>query len=281
VQAVAVLLAVASASLYALSTALQAIEARVTPRGTALRASLIARLVRRPLWLIGGLAGVLAWPIQAVALGVGSVGLVQPTLGAGLIVLLLLGVTVLHERVGLRELAGVAAIVAAVAALAFAAPAATGAFTTPASWGIGLALVVVAPAPYLLRAAGRAGGRVTTFATGLAWAWTGLGTALLDDAIGGRHWAVAVGWALGVGVTSWGALLTEMTALQTWPATRAIPIAFGCEMLLPSALAPLLTDEAPRGPALFAIALVIAGGGALLLGGSRAVARAAQSHTAP
>ena len=37
-----------------------------------------------------------------------------------------------------------------------------------------------------------------------------------------------------------------MTALQTWPATRAIPVAFGLEMLLPAALPPRAD---PRGPA--------------------------------
>jgi len=275
-QAVAVLLAVVASSLYALSTALQALEARAAPRESALRASLLTRLARRPLWVLGACAGVLAWPLQAMALAAGSVALVEPALGAGLVVLLVLGSTLLHEHVGRREVAGVLAVVAAVAALTVAAPGETGAFTTTGSWAIGLALVVVAPAPYALRLVRGAGGLSTTLAAGLGWAWTGLGTALLDDAIGGRHWLAAIGWGIGVGVATWGALLAEMTALQTWTATRAIPIAFGIEMLVPAALAPLLTHASPPRPVLFATALAVAGAGALLLGGSRVVGRAAQ-----
>src|ERR1700759_800848 len=121
----AVVLAFAAASLYALSTSLQALEARRTPTSTALRAGLIARLVRRPLWLGGAAAGVAAWPMQAVALALGSVALVQPAQGFGLIVLLALGVVVLHERIGPRELGGVCAIALAVAVLGWAAPAET------------------------------------------------------------------------------------------------------------------------------------------------------------
>src|SRR5581483_478863 len=98
-SAIAIILAFATAALYALSTSLQALEARRTPQSTALRASLVARLARRPLWLAGTAAGILAWPMQAAALALGSVALVQPALGFGLVVLLVLGVVVLHEHV--------------------------------------------------------------------------------------------------------------------------------------------------------------------------------------
>jgi drug/metabolite transporter (DMT)-like permease len=279
--ALAVLLAAITASLYSLSTSLQALEARRTPSSTALRASLIARLARRPLWLAGTVAGVLAWPVQAAALAIGSVALVQPALGFGLVVLLLLGVTVLHERVGARELAGVLAIAAAVAVLGWAAPGETGSFTTGGTWAVGLALLVVAPAPYLLRALGRAGGLPTSVAAGLGWAWVGLGTSLLDVAVADRHWLVAAGWGIGVGLASWGALLDEMTSLQTWPATRAVPVAFGLEMIVPALLAPALTHASPPHPIAFGVGLAVAVGGAVLLGTSRAVARAAVPLTAP
>ena len=273
--ALAVLLAAVSASLYALSTSLQALEARRTPSETALRSSLLLKLVRRPLWLAGAAAGVLAWPVQAVALSLGSVALVQPAMGFGLIVLLVLGVTVLHEHVGARELGGALAIAGAVAALGFAAPKETGAFTTTGSWAMALSLLVVAPAPYLLRWAGRADGLTTSIAAGIGWAWVGLGTSLLDDALGARNWVALAAWGIGVGLASWSTLIDEMTALQTWPATRSVPVAFGLEMLLPAALAPLLTHESPQQTALFVGALAVAGLGVVLLGGSKAVARAA------
>src|SRR5258707_15548644 len=100
----AALPAAVPSSLYALATSLQALAARRAPKSEALSASLLARLVRRPLWLLGTAAGLLAWPLQAVALAFGSVTLVQPALGFGLVVLLILGVTVLHETEAKRRL---------------------------------------------------------------------------------------------------------------------------------------------------------------------------------
>src|SRR4051795_5679248 len=136
----AVFLAAATAALYALATSLQALEARRVPTTASLRASLIAKLLRRPLWLAGTAAGVLAWPLQALALSVGSVALVQPAMGFGLVVLLVLGVTVLHERVGMREVVGVLAIGTAVAVEGWAAPAETGDFTTAGTWLVAVAI---------------------------------------------------------------------------------------------------------------------------------------------
>ena len=64
-----------------------------------------------------------------------------------------------------------------------------------------------------------------------------------------------------------------MTSLLVWPATRAIPIAFGLEMVVPAALTPLLTHHGPRHAIPFAVALVVAAAGAAILGSSRSVAR--------
>src|SRR5207302_5188877 len=126
---VAILLGGLTSSLYALSTSVQALEARRSPVETALRASLLEGLVRRPLWIAGTAAGLIAWPLQAVALSLASVAIVQPALGLGLIVLLVLGVRLLHERVGLREIAGAVMITAAIAVIGWAAPAHTPGFT--------------------------------------------------------------------------------------------------------------------------------------------------------
>jgi len=271
----AVLLAFASSSLYALATSAQALEARRTPPETALRASLLARLVRRPIWLAGTAAGFLAWPVQAVALSLGSVALVQPAMGFGLVVLLLLGVAFLGERVGPREIAGVGLIIGAVGILAWAAPSETGSFTSAGTWVVGIGVVLIAPAPYVLRLLGLSGGLPTSLAAGLGWAWVGLATSLVDASIADRHWFAALAWAIGVGLMSFGTLLAEMTSLQSWPATRAVPIAFGIEMLLPAALAPALTHAAPPHPIAFTAGLGLASLAVLLLGTSRAVARAA------
>jgi hypothetical protein len=280
---IAVCLATITSSLYALSAALQALEARDAPASSALRASLLAGLVQRRTWLIGAVAGLAGWGLQAAALALASVSLVQPALGLGLVVLLVLGARLLGETVGAREVAGAAAIAGAIAVLGWAAPSQTGSFTSGGTWAVGIALPVVAALPYALRVAHRAGGLATSVAAGLGWAWVGLGTALVDVSIADRRFLVALAWAAGVALASWSALLSEMTALQAWPATRAIPVSFGLEMAVPAAAAPFLTHHGfgPLHGVPFVLALVVACGGAAAVGGSRSVARAVVPLTEP
>jgi drug/metabolite transporter (DMT)-like permease len=269
----AVLLAMLSSSLYAAASALQALEARRAPAAQALRASLLGGLVRRKLWLAGTGSSVLGWVLQAAALSLASVALVQPALGLGLIVLLVLGSRVLHERVGAREVAGAVAIAGSVAVLAWAGPAEATSFTTAGSWAVAVAIALTAAAPFALRLAGRSGGLPTSIVAGLGWACVGLATALAVSALSDRRWLVMLAWGAGVLLASGSTLLAEMTALQSWPATRSIPVVFGLEMALPAALAPVLSSGAsPPHPLVFALALAGACAGAAVLGSTKTVA---------
>ena len=72
-----------------------------------------------------------------------------------------------------------------------------------------------------------------------------------------------------------------MTALQSWPATRSIPVVFGIEMVLPAALLPVLTHTRPGHAVSFGLSLAVACAGAAILGSSRVVARAAAPLTEP
>ncbi len=272
---IAILLGGLTSSLYALSTSLQALEARRSSTSAALRASLLGGLARRPLWLLGTAAGLIAWPIQALALSLASVAVVSPALGLGLIVLLVLGVRLLHERIGVREIGGAVAIAGAIAALGWAAPPDSASFTRAGQVGVAVLLGLAAIAPYLLRLVGGAGGLATSIAAGLAWAAVGLATVEIDASIADRHWLAGLAWGAGVAAAGWSGLLSEMTALQTWPATRSIPVVFGLEMSIPAALAPVLTLVQPAHAVTFGAALAVAVAGAALLGSSRAVARAA------
>ncbi|HST13308.1 MAG TPA: hypothetical protein VLJ44_00485 [Gaiellaceae bacterium] len=272
--AIAVLLAAAASTLFAVSTSLQALEARQAPSSEALRASLIARLVRRRVWLLGVVAGAVAWPLQAGALAFASVAIVQPALGLGLVALLILGATLLHESIGGRELGGAVAIGAAVAILGWAAPSGTGHFGVGSTWAIGAAVPAIAALPYALRYLRLTGGLPTSVAAGIGWAWVGLATSLVDAALSRHAWFTALGFLAAVALVSWSAILAEMTSIQTWPATRAIPIAFGLEMVLPAALAPVLTSSTPPHSVGYGGGLALALVGAGVLGSSRAVASA-------
>ena len=271
--AAAILLSAAAASLYALSTSLQALEARQAPAANALRTSLLVRLAQRRVWLAGAAFGAVGWGLQAGSLTLASVALVQPALGLGLVVLLLLGTRVLGEHVGRREVGGSLTIAAGIAVLGWAAPSHVDRFTSTGRVALVASLAVVAAAPFALRAAGHAGGLVTSLCAGLGWAWVGLGTALVDRGLAGRSWLTALAWALGVGLASWATLISEMSALQVWPATRSWPLTFALEMAVPAAVAPLLTHGGvgPAHGVPFALALVTACAGAVVLAGSRSV----------
>src|SRR5262249_39131312 len=111
--------------LFNVGVVLQAGDARGAPRRLAPPAALLGRLLRRPLWVLGLLLGLLGvWP-QTVAYAKAPFVLVQPVLTLGLLIVLALGVRILHERVGVRELVGVAAIIGGVALVAWGAPAHT------------------------------------------------------------------------------------------------------------------------------------------------------------
>ena len=103
---IATVTALGSATLFGLAAATQhqqagQVEATLSPR-------LLLRLARRPLWVLGGLADIAAVALQAVALGLGSVSLVQTLLVSGLPLAVLL--SALLARRGLRgyELLGLA-----------------------------------------------------------------------------------------------------------------------------------------------------------------------------
>src|SRR3954463_9012674 len=117
-----VALAAFASVLFNAAIVIQASEAREVPDDYGLKLSLIGRLLRRPRWLFGALLGLLAFPLQTIALLWAPLTAVQPADAAGLLVLLFLGARMLHERVGRREVIAVVAIVAGIVILTIAAP---------------------------------------------------------------------------------------------------------------------------------------------------------------
>jgi drug/metabolite transporter (DMT)-like permease len=104
--AAAVAAALGSATLFALASALQHREAgSVAP---AAGPGLLVTLAKRPVWLLGGLADIGGVALQAVALGLGSVALVQTLLVAGLPLAAVLSAALAHRRLRPHEVAGLA-----------------------------------------------------------------------------------------------------------------------------------------------------------------------------
>jgi drug/metabolite transporter (DMT)-like permease len=238
------------------AVAWQALEARQVPRDVP---RLLLRLARRPRWLAATALAALGWPLQLAALALAPVTLVQPALASGLIVLLVLGATVLGERVGRTEIAGSAAIVAGVAALAIAAPErsthAAGAAALASTLG---ALAAIALLPLAIRGSGR----LTTVAAGAAFACTGVTSKLVSDALARGDAPAVIGWAALTGAVVLAGVRDDMSALQRLPATRVAPAILAIEVIVPVALAPLIFGEHWSGawPAIVSgLALVTAG----------------------
>ena len=87
---VGIVCALAASLLFYVGIALQALEARKAPRGRGLRLSLLELLLRKPLWVLGLLLGLLGVLPQVVALATAPFVAVQPLLAVGLLLLLVL-----------------------------------------------------------------------------------------------------------------------------------------------------------------------------------------------
>jgi drug/metabolite transporter (DMT)-like permease len=275
-------LALAAACCYETGYALQALEARRAPTEHSLRPGLIGHLVTRPVW-IGGIAlALIGWPLQIAALSQAPLTLVQPVLALGLLLLLLLGVRILHEHVGTREILAVVLVIGSVAVFAWAAPRDVGEVQRGAGLVAALAiLIAVALAPYaialvresrypmllLVASAGAADGLAAFVAKIVA-----------QDATEGALVAVVL-WAALVAAVVIVGLISESTALQSFAATRVAPTVLVMQIVIPVVLAPLVGGEGwggtPLGGAVLAAALATIAVGAGLLASSPAVAQLA------
>jgi drug/metabolite transporter (DMT)-like permease len=268
--------AAAAAGCYDTAYALQALAARAAPARHALRPALVRDLLRSRLWVGATALAIAGWPLQLLALALAPLTLVQPTLALGLVLLLVLGARLLREPVGRREIAAVAAIVAGVAGIAWAAPGRTTDHAGAAVLAIVLgALGVVVASPYAVRAARRSPQLSLLVSPGAADAWAAVAAKLIVDDLSVGSWLPALGWGLGAGLAIGAGLLSEMTALQRFAATRVGPSVFVLQVAVPVLLAPLVAGErwgsTPLGGGALVVSLAVLGSGAAVLAASRSV----------
>jgi drug/metabolite transporter (DMT)-like permease len=277
VLALGIVAAVGASLLYNASIALQALEAREVPGEHSLRLSLIGRLARNKRWLGATALGLAGWPLEIAALLLAPLTVVQPCLASGLILLLWLGATRLGEAPGRREFVAVAAIVAGVGGVAWAAPERTTDHAGALAIAAALAIVAIPIAlPYFLRRRTSVVGALMVISAGCGYAWTAIASKLLTDELAAGAIVVAALW-LGTAAASEGlALLSEMSALQRRAATHVAPVMFAVQILVPVLLAPLIFGESWGDTPLGGVALVAfmaaAVAGTVLLAGSRSVA---------
>jgi hypothetical protein len=268
--------AVGASALYNTSIALQALEAREVPGEHSLRPSLLVALLRNRRWLGATALGLIGWPLEIAALLLAPLTVVGPCLASGLILLLWLGATRLGEAPGRREAVAVAAIVAGLAGVAWAAPERTTAHAGAVAIAIALTLVALPiAAPYVLRGRVAAIGLLPVVSAGCGYAWTSIAGKLFTDELATGAVLVALVPLATIALSESAALLSEMTALQHRHATHVAPVMFAAQVLVPVLLAPLIFGESwgatPLGGAALAIFIAITVVGTTLLAGSRAV----------
>lgn len=260
--------ALLASAMFNVGAALQALEARGQPRALALRLSLLGRLLRRKLWLLGLGLGLLGVVPQALAFAWAPFVVVQPALVVGLLLLLAIGRRRLGERVTAPTWVGTVAIVAGVALVSAGAPHHAEAHRSGlpvVAVVVGLALPTVVP--FVLRE----GAWPVIVATGTGFAATNVATKLLSDDVGLRHWPNGVAWgvvALGTGVV---ATLTNMTAFQRAVATMVVPVSTAIQTFLPIVLGPVFLREHWGSSLPIALGLALAASGTVLVARSRGV----------
>jgi len=276
VVALGIVAAVAASLLYNTSIALQALQAREVPPEHGLKPSLLGRLVRNRRWLVATGLGLLGWPLEIAALLLAPLTVVQPCIASGLILLLWLGTKRLGERPGRRELLAVAAIIAGIAGVAWAAPERSTDHAGAGAIAIALALVAVPIlAPYAFRRRAGVVGTLAVISAGCGYAWTAIASKLLTDELAAGAALVAIAWFATAVVSEGLALLSEMSALQRRPATHVAPAMFAIQVLVPVVLAPLIFDESwgetPLGGLALVACIALALAGTILIASSKSV----------
>ncbi|MFJ8588422.1 DMT family transporter [Streptomyces sp. NPDC093595] len=265
------LFALCAAASNALATVLQRRATLTVPQAQGFRTGLLLDLLRRPLWLAGMLAVIVAGVGQAAALATGPLALVQPLFVLELPLALLFGSLADHQRLAGRLWVAVAAVVAGLGlALMAAAPEGNRTHVPLDRWVptlAGCAVVVLAlTTAALRRPPGRARAGCLGAATAVCYALTAAlmktSMHILDDSGVGAFFTTWHTYAFAAcGVC---ALLLLEHALQGGPLVASQPALTLGDASVSLALGVLLYEEHVRAgwwlvPEVLGVGLIVAG----------------------
>jgi hypothetical protein len=146
-QPVAIALAVTAAATFAVANVVQQRVAAKLRTDSAFEPTVLLRLIRRPLWLAGLVLVIVSLSLQATALGLGRLVVIEPVLACSLLFALALAARADHRRMRPAEwLAALATFAGLAVFLSVAHPSGGRSTATPAQLGvaaIGAVLVAV------------------------------------------------------------------------------------------------------------------------------------------
>ncbi len=262
----AILCALLSSLLYAMASVLQHRAAVAQPQTHSMRLGLLARLITKPLWLAGIGADGLGYVFQFVALGHGSLILVQPLLVSGLLFALPLAAWLAKTRLTAQDWAGAAAVVVGLSTfLLMASPDRGHADVSRGAWLVVLGVGAVVVGGLVVAARGGPSRRRAAMLAAAAGIIYGL-TAALTKSVAhllGLGIAHLLSWELValIGAGSLGMLLAQ-SAFQAGPLDASLPVLTVTDPIVSIAIGAFAFGE---GIEISALACTLEGVGLLLM----------------
>ena len=257
-------LAVLAALLFAIASVAQRGAAADVPDDEARGPRLILRLVRSPRWWAGTVGDTGGFVVQAAALGVGSLLLVQPLLVTTVLFALPLEARLTGRRIGRSEVRWALVLVAALALFVVVGEPTAGRDRAPLHhWLPALVVLLVVLAGCVLLAGRRRGPRraaMLAVATGLAYGLVAALTKSVVDALGDGPVELLTSWetwALVVAVL--GGTWLQQAAFGAGPLAASLPAVTVGEPIVAAVLGVVVLFEQVRadGPEWILIGLLV------------------------
>jgi drug/metabolite transporter (DMT)-like permease len=218
--ALAVLVAVVTAFLYAMSNVLELIEAEKIPDEHALKLSLMSRLIRQPRWIAGFVCDVFGFLGQALALSLAAVIFVEPILASGILMALLIGALITHRTVEPRDWLAAGLLAAGLALFLYeVSPTAGTSTASTGRWIVAIPIlgaVIGALIFFAMRHHGPPRAALLAVAAGVLFGVSAIFTKALTHYLASGLFAWVPHWEpYGLAVTAIGGVVIAQSSLQT------------------------------------------------------------------